>query len=241
MQDPILEVKNLNVVLEGQKILKNLDFTIANDDFIAIIGPNGAGKTVLFRTLLGFLPYTGSVVWSPNLTMGYVPQKINLDKDLPLTTLEFLKFKEKKESEIRKALIQVGFAENIPHEGHLLNHVLKRKIGILSGGELQRVLIAWALLGHPNVLLFDEPTAGIDIGAEESVYDLLKKLKDRENLTIFIISHELQIVYKYATKVICLNKENVCFGPPEKVLSSETLNKLFGGEIGIYKHQRDHD
>lgn len=241
MQNTILKVENLNVVLGGQKILKNLTFEVNNDDIIAVIGPNGAGKTVLFRTLLGLIPYEGLIKWQENIKIGYVPQKLFIESDLPLTTKEFFTFKEKNIAEVDKALKAVGFAEDVPHKGHLQEHVLNKKIGSLSGGELQRVLMAWSIIGHPNVLLFDEPTTGIDIGAEESIYALLKRLKEKENLTIFIISHELQIVYKYATKVICLNKENVCFGPPDTALSPETLNKLFGGEIGIYKHQRNHD
>lgn len=237
----ILNVKNLNVVLNKQLILKNISFQAKNDDMVAIIGPNGAGKTVLFRTLLGFLPYTGIIEWQKGLKIGYVPQKLSLEADLPLTTLEFLKFKEKNEEEIKRVLKTVGFAKDYPHKSHLKNHVLERKIGVLSGGEVQRILIAWALLGHPDVLLFDEPTTGIDIGAEETIYNLLARLKEKENLTIFLISHELQIVYKYATNVICLNKENICFGPPQQVLNEDTLHKLFGGEIGVYKHQHNHE
>lgn len=239
MEDLVLKVSNLNVELNGQKILKNINFEVHNDDIVVIIGPNGAGKTVLLRTLLGFVEFTGTVEWKKGLKVGYVPQKLLIEPELPLTTREFLKFKEKSDQEIDKVLKSVGFAEDVPHKGHLKKHILDRKIGVLSGGELQRILIAWALLGHPDVLLFDEPTTGIDIGAEETIYTLLHRLKEKENLTIFIISHELQIVYKYATNVICLNKENICFGPPKQVLNPEILNQLFGGEIGVYKHQRE--
>lgn len=239
--DLILRVDNLGVEFGGQRVLKNVSFQVKNDDIVAIIGPNGAGKTVLFRALLGFIPYTGKIEWQKGLKIGYVPQKLFIEPEMPLTTLEFLKFKENNKDEILRVLKTVGFAEDYPHKSHLKSHVLDRKIGVLSGGEVQRILIAWALLGHPDVLLFDEPTTGIDIGAEETIYNLLAKLKEKENLTIFLISHELQIVYKYASNVICLNKENICFGPPQQVLSEDTLHKLFGGEIGVYKHQRDHE
>lgn len=114
--------------------------------------------------------------------------------------------------------------------------VLKTRMGDLSGGELQRVLIAYALLGKPNVLLFDEPTAGVDVAGEKTVYELISKLKSDKDLTILFISHELEIVNRYADSVLCLNKEKVCFGPPESAITPETLEKLYGEKTGIYHH-----
>jgi zinc transport system ATP-binding protein len=113
---------------------------------------------------------------------------------------------------------------------------LKQRLGWLSGGQLQRVLIAWALLDNPDVLLFDEPTAGIDVGGEETIYNLLKKLHSERNLTIFLISHDLNIVYKYANNVLCINKEMICYGVPATVLDPQSLVKLYGGDAGFYKH-----
>jgi zinc transport system ATP-binding protein len=110
-------------------------------------------------------------------------------------------------------------------------------LGFLSGGQLQRVLIAWALAGHPDILLFDEPTTGVDLSAEESIYSLLKKLQDQESLTLILISHELQVVYRYATNVLCLNKEGLCYGPPHQALTQDALSKLFGEHTSIYHHQ----
>lgn len=114
--------------------------------------------------------------------------------------------------------------------------MLSRKLGILSGGELQRVMIAWALLGQPKLLLFDEPTSGIDVTGEKTIYGLLHKLQEERKLTIILISHELQVVFKYANTVVCLNKERVCYGPPLKVLNQINLAKLYGEETGFYKH-----
>jgi zinc transport system ATP-binding protein len=110
-------------------------------------------------------------------------------------------------------------------------------MGWLSGGQLQRILVAWAILDSPDVLLFDEPTTGIDVGGEETIYNLLKKLNDETALTILVISHDLNIVYKYANNVLCLNKEKLCFGPPSDVLDQQALIKLYGDEAGFYAHE----
>ncbi|KKR39901.1 MAG: ABC transporter related protein [Candidatus Woesebacteria bacterium GW2011_GWB1_40_101] len=240
MKDPLLRVTDLKVKFDHHVVLDDINFEVGKDETLAVIGPNGAGKTVLFRALLGLVPYEGKVEWAKGTKIGYVPQKLSIEKDLPLTTLEFFGLKEKSRKEIDDALASVGFEEDKPHKGHLSQHVLNRKIGVLSGGELQRVLIAFALLEHPDVLLFDEPTAGVDITAEETIYGLLRKLQERENLTIILISHELHVVYRYANNVICLNKEKICFGPPREVLDKESLEKLYGHEAGVYEHHHEH-
>lgn len=238
MEKPLLKVSDLWIEFNHQAILNRINFEVARRETLAIIGPNGAGKTTLFRALLGLIPYQGKITWEKGIKIGYVPQRLSVEKDLPLTTEEFFHLKEAKlaSHDIEKALSSVGFEKDKPHYGHLKDHILKRKLGVLSGGEIQRVLIAWALLGHPDVLLFDEPTAGIDISSEVTIYSLLRKLQKTEDLTILLISHELQVVYKYATNVLCLNKETVCFGPPAVALEKGSLNKLFGEDIGFYQH-----
>lgn len=235
-KEELLKVRGLKVKFNKHFVLKDISFDVGDDETVAIIGPNGAGKTVLFRTLLGLLPYEGTISWKKGTKIGYVPQKLGISQDLPLTTAEFFALKEADEKKVTEVLTDVGFKKDKPHKGHLKEHVLKRKIGVLSGGELQRVLIAFALLGNPDVLLFDEPTAGIDVSAEETIYSLLHKLQDRKKLSIVLISHDLQIVYKYANTVVCLNKEQACFGPPREVLDKESLEKLYGGDIGFHIH-----
>lgn len=236
MPDPILSVKNLRVKLDRHLILKDVNFTVQPDEILAVIGPNGAGKTVLFRTLLKLIPYQGEINWKPGIKIGYVPQKLSISSDLPLTVLEFFNLKEKNISEIKSALSAVGFSKDKPHPGHLFDHVLNQKIGVLSSGELQRVLIAWALLGHPQVLLFDEPTSGVDVSAEETIYFLLHKLQKESHIAVMLISHELEIVSRYADNILCLNKKTVCFGSPQTTLNPQNLEKIFGPEIGIYHH-----
>src|SRR3990167_3991048 len=196
--DLLLKVTGLNVVFDGHKILEDISFDVKKDDTLAIIGPNGAGKTVLFKCLLGLLPYEGEVKWADDTKIGYVPQRLNIGKDIPLTVEEFLKFKERNIKNIENVLSQVGFETEGDHVIHKGKRLLKTRLGVLSGGEFQRVLIAFALLGNPNVLLFDEPTSGVDVSAEETVYALIERLKKKVDLTIIFISHELGIVYKHA-------------------------------------------
>ncbi len=223
----ILTVTSLSVSFGNQKVLDNISFSVERDGTLAIIGPNGAGKSVLFRAILGLIPYDGEVKWADDVKIGYVPQKLFVQKDLPLTVLEFLKLKENNISNIEKVLNSVGIKKT---------GILKTRLGDLSGGEIQRVLIANALLGNPQVLLFDEPTSGVDIAGEETIYSLIERLKKEVDLTIIFISHELDIVYQHATDVLCLNKEKICFGKPREVIDKETLSKMYGEDVKVYKH-----
>lgn len=236
----VLKVEGLNVGFGRDEVLKDLNFSVNRGEVLAIVGPNGAGKSVLFRTLLGLLPYSGSIEWQKDLKISYVPQKFAIDRELPLSVEEFLKFKKKNINEIVDTLNSLGImtAKHQHHsEYHLQEHTLKQRLGWLSGGQLQRVLIAWALLDDPDVLLFDEPTAGIDLGGEETIYNLIKKLHTERKLTTLLISHDLNIVYKYANNVLCINKEMICHGAPATVLDPASLAKLYGGEAGFYKHE----
>jgi len=237
----ILKVENLTVDFGDQKVLDNICFTLAEGDVLAIIGPNGAGKSVLFRALLGLIPYTGKVSWRKNVKLGYVPQKAFIEHGFPLTVFEFLSLKSNSKDEILRVLTAVGIGAGHEHEHHLehhlKHHIMNRRIGLLSGGEFQRILIAWSLIDRPNVLLFDEPTSGIDIGGEETIYNLLHELQKKHSLTIILISHDLNIVYKYANNVICLNKQQICFGEPHAVLNPNELTELYGGKTSFYKHE----
>lgn len=227
--ESLLNVENLGVVLDNQVVLEDVSFELNRDETLAVIGPNGAGKTTLFRALLGLIPFSGKVNWKKDIKIGYVPQRLFIERDLPLTIKEFFSLRGDHipEEEIERVLGVVGFKSD---------KLLLKKVGVLSGGEAQRVLIAWALLNHPDVLLFDEPTSGVDISAEVSIYGLLNKLHEKEHLAIMLISHELEIVNKYATKVICLNKERVCYGAPRDVFMNDTLTKLFGKDTSLYHH-----
>jgi len=232
MKKTILHVFNLKVELNKQTILQKISFDVGEDETIAVIGPNGAGKTTLFRALMGLVPYEGAVDWTPGVKIGYVPQKLSVSSDIPLTTKEFFALKDSNTHEMERVLHTVGF--DIDKDKS--KKILGQKLGLLSGGELQKILIAWALIGHPDILLFDEPTSGVDVSSEGTIYSLLHHLQHEEKMSVILISHELQIVYRYATKVICLNKESICFGPPDVVMDKENLQKLFGSDVGFYHH-----
>ncbi|HEY4523880.1 MAG TPA: metal ABC transporter ATP-binding protein [Candidatus Paceibacterota bacterium] len=225
-----LSVKNLTVTLGNEKVLDNLSFEVATGESLAIIGPNGAGKTMLFRALIGVLSYKGKISWAPKTTIGYVPQKLDIERNLPLSLLDLLTSKNNHRHSITASLKLVRLKENL----------LNRPIGALSGGQFQKALIAFALLQDPRVLLFDEPTAGVDTPGEEHIYETIHRLQEEKGFTILLISHDLSLVYRYADKVLCLNRENLCFGEPEVIMAPEILGKLYGEERSFYKHHR-HD
>ena len=224
----ILKVENLNVELEGEKILENLSFEVKEGEVLTILGPNGAGKTVLLKVLLGIMPFKGRIEWRPGIKTGYVPQRLPFIKDIPMSVAEFFNLKRASGKETKEILNSVGFKENF----------LNKKIGELSSGQFQRILIAWALIGNPNVLLFDEPTTGIDIGGEETIYTLLAQLKEKRNLTILLVTHDLSVVFKFSNFVICLNRCPICQGAPNEALTPEVLRNLYGEEVKFYEHHK---
>ena len=224
----VLKVENLNVELGGERILENLSFEVKEGEVLTILGPNGAGKTVLLKTLLGLLPYKGKIEWTPGIKIGYVPQRLPFIKDIPMSVWEFFKLKEASEKETKEIFNSIGLKEDI----------LEKKIGDLSSGQFQRILIGWALILNPQILLFDEPTTGIDIGGQESIYNLLEKLREERSLTILLVTHDLSIVYKLATNCLCLNKKMLCYSIP-KELTSERLSELYGGKIKFYQHSHE--
>jgi len=226
----ILRVKGLNVELNNEKIIEDLSFEVKEGEVLTILGPNGAGKTVLFRTLIGLLPFQGKIEWEKGIKIGYVPQRIPLIKDIPLSVKEFFGLKAISQQETENILNAVGMGEK---------EILGKRIGDLSSGQFQRILIGWALAPNPEVLLFDEPLAGIDIGGQESVYNLLEKLEKEKNLTILFVTHELSIVYKLADEVLCLNKKMLCYGLPKEILTPERIGQLYSGEVKFYEHKHD--
>ncbi len=235
-EDTILRVEHLGVTFGDRAALRDITFSVRKGDVLAIVGPNGSGKSVLVRALLDLLPHQGTAHWYHSPKISYIPQKLSIEKDLPLSVGEFLQFKESRREIIITALGWVGITD----EHHIESHLLRQRLGTLSGGQLQRVLIAWSLLDEPDVLLYDEPTSGIDVGGEETIYNLLAKLREKRSLTLLIISHDLNIVYKYANNVICINRDMICHGVPSEVLDPKALAQLYGGQTGFYQHQHAH-
>jgi len=161
-----------------------------------------------------------------------------------MSVAEFFNLKRASGKETKEILNSVGFKDYNPPaaSSHSLRsrapNFLNKKIGELSSGQFQRILIAWALIGNPNVLLFDEPTTGIDIGGEETIYTLLAQLKEKRNLTILLVTHDLSVVFKFSNFVICLNRCPICQGVPNEALTPEVLRNLYGEEVKFYEHHK---
>ena len=216
----ILKVSNLTVQIQNQSILEHVSFKVKRGIALAIVGPNGAGKTMLFRTLLNLVSYTGTIEWAPDVKIGYVPQNISV-KDVPISVREFLSYKVPG-LDIKPALTAVKLD---PQE--FQNKTLR----VLSGGQLRRVLIAWALIDNPNVLLFDEPTVGVDVGGEESIFFMLNELKQKRNITTLLITHDIHLVKEYTDELLGLNKCATFFGESQRIAEPSLQQKIYGETV----------
>src|SRR5438105_11759972 len=230
----LLSVNHLSVRLEDRSIVEDLSFELAGGERLSVLGPNGAGKTVLLKALLNLLPYKGEVTWAPNVRIGYVPQKIDADTHLPLTFVDLFRAK------CRNMKVSFSELDEIANNVGLTRQVLQTPVGHLSGGQFQRGLIGFSLIGNPNVLLMDEPTASVDEPGEEHIYELINRLQTEHKLASIMVSHDLSFVFRYATNVLCLNRQQVCFGSPMQALSPDVLAKLYGESVGLYHHDH-HD
>jgi zinc transport system ATP-binding protein len=231
----ILSVQELSIQFDKLSVLHNLSFEVDEGDTLAIIGPNGAGKTVLLKALLGLIPHEGEIRWSPGVRLGYVPQKVAADRQMPLRVHDLLAAK----ADVLK--LPPKSVDAVATMAGLTPEVVNSSIGTISGGQFQKVLIAFALLGKPNVLLFDEPTASLDELAQERVYELVERLQREQQLTVLLVSHDLSIVYRAANKVLCVSKDKVCFGPPREVLTPATLEAMYSAPPKFFLHQHDEE
>lgn len=235
--DKYLEVNNLSYEVNGQEIIKDLSFVVKEGEILVIIGPNGSGKTTLLKSIIDTIkPSAGTVkMRGKNVSdflgkIGYVPQRFDFDRQTPITVKEFMALencghKEHGTKYIDSVLEQVGLLEK-----------KNKKLGVLSGGEFQRMMIARSLLHEKELLIFDEPAAGIDTKGEETIYGLIAEINKKHKVTCLIVSHELSVVSRYADNVLCINKSLVCFGPPKTVINSKTLQDLYGVDAGLYHH-----
>jgi zinc transport system ATP-binding protein len=221
--DYILEVTNLGVKAQNEVILENVTFKIKGGTTLAIVGPNGAGKSTLFRALLNLVPYTGKIEWDGKVRIGYVPQIIAV-KDIPISVKEFLSYKDG--VDIEQALSAVRLEDK---------EIVDKTLGVLSGGELRRVLIAWAIIDNPNVLLFDEPTTGVDTGSEESIFVMLNDLKQKKKITMLLITHDVHLVKEYTNKLLALNKCITFFGDSKQIAQPALQQKIYGETICLHE------
>ena len=219
--DYVLKVTNLGVKLQNQVLLEHVSFNVKKGTTLAILGPNGAGKTVLFRTLLNRVPHTGSFEWSEKVKIGYVPQYVTAS-DVPMSVREFL---------------SIGGGISVEEALHLVKledkNVADKRLGVLSGGQLRRVLIAWALKDNPNVLFLDEPTTGVDMDSEEPIYLMLNEIKKTQKITIFLITHDIHIIQEYADDLVALNKCVTFCGTAKDIGKPETQRIIYGEPVCV--------
>ena len=223
--DNALRVSHLTVRLDGRTVLEDVTFDVRRGTTLAILGPNGAGKTVLLRTLLGLLPYEGTIAWSGGTKVGYVPQALFV-ADVPITVREFLNMK--RGVDVPTTLRSVGLEPDA---------IVNDRLGYLSGGELQRVLIAWAISDRPDVLLFDEPLSNVDLGGEDLILETLNRIEKESGITILLASHDVHHVIAYSDSALALNRTVVYFGPSKNLSDPSLLARVYGrGLLFIHGH-----
>lgn len=231
----MFSIRGLRVTRQGRDLLHDVDFDLRPQEIVTVIGPNGAGKTTLVKVLLGLWVGDAGEVWRrADVSIGYVPQKFDLDFTLPLTVSRFLRLgQDASRSDALQRLEEVGAAQVVDHQ-----------LRSISGGELQRVLLARALLRAPNVLVLDEPAQGVDLTGEAELYDLISTLRDRYKMSVLMVSHDLHTVMARSNRVICLNQHVCCSGVPETVSKHPEYERLFGPKaarsIAVYRHHHDH-
>jgi zinc transport system ATP-binding protein len=233
---PFLAVENLNVHYRDSHVLEDVSFDIERGQFVCIIGPNGGGKSTLLKALVGLVQIHSGKILNASRRIGYVPQQLRIDAAVPLRVDEFLSLKfstsrvwfgsRGTRSIARKKLEEIG-------AGHLID----RQIGKLSGGEFQRILIAYALLDNPELLLLDEPMTGLDVRGGLSFDGLLHHLHEDAGITIVMVSHDLHLVEHVSDQVLCINRTVHCHGTPEHVLQPDNLSKAYGHLPGLVAGQ----
>ncbi|MEZ5715250.1 MAG: metal ABC transporter ATP-binding protein [Paracoccaceae bacterium] len=232
----LVTIEGLSVTLGRQTVLSAVDLTIDPGEIVTIVGPNGSGKSTLLKTIIGAVrPSAGRVGHSPGLRIGYVPQKLHIDPTLPMTVRRFLDLPRRvPEPEAAAALARAGAGD-----------LSARQMDGLSGGQFQRVLLARALLGAPQLLILDEATQGLDQPGSAAFYETIDTLRHDTGCAVLMVSHELHVVMAASDRVICLNTHVCCHGAPEHVASAPEYRALFGsgthGALALYRHEHDHD
>lgn len=231
-----LDVHHLTVELGGRRVLEDLSLSVDEGETVAIIGPNGAGKSVLLKAILRLLPKHSGEVRIFDIPheeyariaplVSYVPQFIAVERSFPLTVDELFSLKRARDAARRVHCLEVVGAEKLR----------RARLSTLSGGQLQRVFLAFALVDRPRALFLDEPSSGIDIGAEETIYNLIRRVSREEKMTVVLVSHDIDIVAGFAQHVFCVNRQLLCSGPPAAVLTEETLRRAYGPDVGVYTH-----
>lgn len=232
----LIAAENLCVRFGGTEVLHDVSLALEPGEIVTILGPNGSGKSTLLRAMLGIVPLAaGRVTRAPGLRLGYVPQKLMIDRNMPLTLRRFLSLPRRvSDAEAAAALQKVG----LDGRGGL-------QMATLSGGQMQRALLARALLVRPQILMLDEPTQGLDQPGEAAFYRLIEEVRAETGCAVLMVSHDLHVVMAASDRVICLNGHVCCAGTPQVVSSAPEYRALFGlgtqGALALYRHEHDHD
>ncbi|WP_422020229.1 ATP-binding cassette domain-containing protein [Pyruvatibacter mobilis] len=232
----LIEARGLAVTIGGRTLLHDISLSVDEGEIVTIIGPNGGGKTTLVRALLGTRAISaGSVQRVQGLTIGYVPQRLELNPMMPVTVARLMTGAARRPRHlIIEALEETGVA-----------HLVDQSVHTLSGGEFRRVLLARALLRDPQLLVLDEPVAGVDHAGELALYELIKTIRDQRGCGVLMVSHDLHVVMAATDKVICLNGHVCCTGQPHEVSQHAEYVRLFGPRaseaLAFYEHQHDHE
>lgn len=230
MNNPLIVLDKVNKTFTERPVLQNISLQLMQGEITTLIGPNGAGKSTLVRIILGLLtPDSGSVTPAAQLKIGYMPQKISIDPSLPISTCRFLQLANTSHKACHEALEMVG-----------ISHLTASPIQTLSGGELQRALLARAILRKPNFLVLDEPVQGVDVTGQNALYSMIAELSKSLNCGVLMVSHDLHLVMSATDQVICLNQHICCQGHPEQVTKDPAFIDIFGQTTAIYTHQHDH-
>jgi len=236
MSPPLLEAREVVLGFAGRRVLDRVELVVSEGEIVTLIGPNGAGKSTLVRVLLGLIaPDAGRVTRRPGLRVGYMPQRLAVDPVLPLTVRRFLRLAGRgiDATALSAALREVG-----------AEHGIDTPLQSVSGGELQRVMLARALLRRPQLLVLDEPVQGVDVTGQAELYRLIGELRARRGCGVLMVSHDLHLVMAATDHVVCLNTHVCCSGHPESVTRHPEYLRLFGpreaAALAVYTHHHDH-
>lgn len=235
MTDNLLELENVSISLSGRQIVRDVSFHVAAGQIVTLIGPNGAGKTTLVRAVLGLCaPTSGAIHVKPGLRVGYMPQRLQINRHMPLPVLQFLQLGGAARKQVLTALAETG-----------IERLHASAMQDVSGGELQRILLARALLRNPQLLVLDEPVQGVDLGGQTDLYDLITKVRNQHGCGVLMVSHDLQLVMATTDTVVCLNHHVCCHGHPDQVSNDPAFIELFGEQfarkLAVYHHDHDHE
>lgn len=234
--EALVEIVDLHVTLGGNIILSNVSLSLNEGRIVTLIGPNGAGKTTFITAALGLLkPDSGKIIRKKNLRVGYMPQKVHIDPTLPLSVKRFLNLSKSSESLTLEDALDMVKARALAD----------KPLAGLSGGELQRILLAKAIMRRPNLLVLDEPMQGVDIPGQGELYKLIEGIKNKFRCGVLLVSHDLHLVLGTSDYVVCLNKHICCAGSPRSVAEDPRYRELFGHMqmpygLALYAHDHDH-